>query len=48
MTLCAGCGRNIKMGIQCELCGRWYHYSCGSVAAERERTGTVKSVGTKR
>ena len=36
---CTGCGRNLKSGIQCELCGRWYHYSCGSVkaqAAERE------------
>jgi len=21
----AGCGRNLKSGIQCELCGRWYH-----------------------
>jgi len=23
--LCTGCGRNLKSGIQCELCGRWYH-----------------------
>jgi hypothetical protein len=37
--LCTGCGRNLKSGIQCELCGCLYHYSCGSVnahAAERE------------
>ena len=37
--LCTGWGRNLKWGIQCELCGNWYHYSCGSVkaqAAERE------------
>ena len=37
--LCTGCCRNLKSGIQCELCGQWYHYSCGSVkaqAAERE------------
>ena len=37
--LCTGCGRDLNSGIQCELCGRWYHYSCGSVkaqAAERE------------
>lgn len=37
--LCTGCSRILKSGIQCELCGRWYHYSCGSVkaqAAERE------------
>ena len=32
--LCSGCGRNLKSGIQCELCGRWYHYSCGSVKAQ--------------
>jgi hypothetical protein len=38
--LCTGCDKNLKSGIQCELCGCWYHYSCGSVkaeAAERER-----------
>jgi protein-arginine kinase activator protein McsA len=29
--LCTGCGRNLKSGIQCELCGCWYHYSCGNV-----------------
>ena len=23
--LSTGCGRNLKSGIQCELCGRWYH-----------------------
>jgi len=37
--LCTGCSRNLKSQIQCEVCGRWYHYSCGSVkaqAAERE------------
>jgi methionyl-tRNA synthetase len=37
--LCTGCGRNLKSGKQCELCGQCYHYSCGSVkspAAERE------------
>jgi len=27
--LCTGCGRNLKSGIQCELCRRWYH-RCGS------------------
>jgi hypothetical protein len=43
--LCAGCGRDLKSGIQCELCGRWYHYSCGSVkvqAAERENVISVR------
>ena len=52
--LCTGCGRNLKSGIQCERCGRWYHYSCGSVkaqAAERDnwncdkcRTDNVKTL----
>jgi hypothetical protein len=32
--LCSGCGRNLKSGIQCELCMRWYHYSCGNVKAQ--------------
>jgi hypothetical protein len=32
--LCNGCGRNLKSGIQCELCGQWYHYSCGNVKAQ--------------
>jgi len=39
------CGRNLKSGIQCELCGRWYHYNCGSVraqAAERENCNCDK------
>ena len=34
-----GWGKNLKSGIRCELCGSWYHYSCGSVkaqAADRE------------
>jgi hypothetical protein len=44
--VCTRCGRNLKSGIQCELCGRWFH-SCGNVkaqAAERERSRTVISV----
>jgi len=32
--LCTGCGRNLKSGIQREMCGQWYHYSCGSVKAQ--------------
>ena len=48
--LCTGCCRNLKSGIQCKLCGQWYRYNCGSVqaqAAEREKIGTVISVGLK-
>jgi hypothetical protein len=33
---CTGCSRNLKSGIQCELCGRWYHYSCGNVKAHMD------------
>jgi len=33
-VLCTGCGRNLKSGIQCELCERWFHYSCGNVKAQ--------------
>jgi hypothetical protein len=43
--LCTRCGRNLKSGIQCELCGRLYHYSCGSMkthAAERENWNCEK------
>ena len=32
--LCTGCSTNLKSEIQCELCGCWYHYSCGSVKAQ--------------
>jgi hypothetical protein len=24
----------LKLGIQCELCGCWYHHSCGRVMAQ--------------
>ena len=43
--LCTGWAKNPKSGIQCELCGHWYHYSCGSVkaqAAERENCNCGK------
>jgi hypothetical protein len=37
-VLCTGCGRNLKSGIQCELCERWYHYSCGNTKAQTAET----------
>ena len=43
--LCDGCCRNLKSGIQYELCERRYHYSCGSVkteVAERENLNFEK------
>ena len=29
-----GCDRNLKLVIQCELCGLWYPYSCANVKAQ--------------
>jgi hypothetical protein len=43
--LCTGCAGNQNSGIQCEMCGRWYHYSCGNVKAqtvERENWSSKK------
>ena len=43
--ICTGSNRNLKSGIQCELCGRWYHYSYGNVkalGAERENWNCEK------
>ena len=31
---CTGCSRILRTGIQCELCGHWYHYSCGNVKGD--------------
>jgi hypothetical protein len=36
-TTFTGCGRNLKSGIQCELCGHWYHRSGSMKAQEAER-----------
>jgi hypothetical protein len=27
---CTRCGRHLKSGIQCEMCGKWYHNNCGN------------------
>jgi methionyl-tRNA synthetase len=35
--LCTGCGGSLKSRIQCEPCGHWYHYSCGSVKAQMSK-----------
>jgi hypothetical protein len=43
--VCTGCGRNLKSGIQCELCGSLYNYSCRNVKvqmAEREKWNCEK------
>jgi hypothetical protein len=29
--LCSGCERNFKLGTQCDMCGHWFHNSCGNV-----------------
>ena len=30
----AACSANLQSGIQCEVCERLYHYSCGSVKTQ--------------
>ena len=37
--LCTGCDRNLKSEIQCEMCERWYHSSCGNVKAQAAERG---------
>ena len=38
-VLCSGCDRNLKSGTRCELCGRWYHNSCGNVKFQVAESG---------
>jgi hypothetical protein len=38
-VLCSGCDRNLKSGIQCDTCGRWFHDSCGNVKAQVAESG---------
>ena len=38
-VLCSGCDRNLKLGIQCESCGRCYHNSCGNVKFQVAESG---------
>ena len=33
--VCTGCGRHLKTGIQCEMCGKIYHYNCGNGKVQR-------------
>jgi hypothetical protein len=30
-VLRSGCERNLKSGAQCNMCGRWFHNSCGNI-----------------
>ena len=38
-VLCSDCDRNLKLGTQCESCGRWYHNSCGNVKFQVVESG---------
>jgi hypothetical protein len=43
--LCTGWGWNLMLGIQCELCEGWYHYSGGgekAQASERQNANCGK------
>jgi hypothetical protein len=37
--LCSGCERNLKSGTQCDMCGHWFHYSCGNVKVQMADSG---------
>jgi len=33
-VLCSGCDRNLELGTHCNMCGSWFHNSCGNVKAQ--------------
>jgi len=37
--LCSGCDRILKSGTQCDMCGLWFHNSCGNVKAQVAESG---------
>jgi hypothetical protein len=37
--MCSGCDRILKSGTQCDMCGRWFHNSCGNVNAQTADSG---------
>jgi hypothetical protein len=39
-VLCSGCERNLKSGTQCDMCGRWFHNSCGNVKVQMAAAGS--------
>jgi hypothetical protein len=32
--LCSGCVRILKSGTQFDMCGRWFHNSCGNIKTQ--------------
>lgn len=38
-VLCSGCEKSLKSGTQCDLCGRWFHNSCGNVKVQVAESG---------
>jgi hypothetical protein len=38
-VLCSGRERNLKSGTQCDICGRWFHNSCGNVKVQMADSG---------
>jgi len=33
-VLCSGCDRNLKLGTQCDMYGRWFRSRCGNFKAQ--------------
>jgi methionyl-tRNA synthetase len=40
-VLCSECERNLKSGTQCDMCGGWFHNSCGNVKAQKADSGKL-------
>jgi len=38
-VICSGCERILKSGTQCDMCGHWFHNSCGNVMAQLVDSG---------
>jgi len=36
---CSRCDRNLKSGTQCNMCGHWFHNSCGNIKAQVAESG---------
>ena len=38
-VLCSWCDGTLKSGTQCDICGRWFHNSCGNFKAQVVENG---------
>jgi hypothetical protein len=38
-VLCSGCDKILKSGTQCDICGLWFHNSCGNMKVRVAESG---------